>query len=146
MYALNYQSTMGPHLVNGPINQARGGSLADLGKRFISLAGAVGFPSEEIPLNMYPISVPYVSGSPEFAGKVDTTKVNGEELEVLSATGKAAVHNTVIPAYFRDYKTLAWDNASFDKALNPGAIGSIFLKEVMVVTRFPRWHARYNDR
>ncbi|MGR6779111.1 hypothetical protein [Moritella viscosa] len=131
MYALNYQSTMGPHLVNGPINQARGGSLADLGKRFISLAGAVGFPSEEIPLNMYPISVPYVSGSPEFAGKVDTTKVNGEELEVLSATGKAAVHNTVIPAYFRDYKTLAWDNASFDKALNPGAIGSIFLKEVM---------------
>lgn len=131
MYALNYQSTMGPHLVNGPVNQARGGSLADLGKRFIELAAAVGFPSEEIPLNMYPISLPYVSGSPEFVGKVDTTKVNGEELEVLSATGKAAVHNTVIPAYFRDYKTLAWDNASFDKALNPGAIGSIFLKEVM---------------
>jgi hypothetical protein len=131
MYALNYQSTMGPHLVNGPVNQARGGSLSDLGKRFIELAASVGFPSEEIPLNMYPISVPYVSGNPEFVGKVDTTKVNGEALEVLSATGKSAVHNTVIPAYFRDYKTLAWDNASFDKALNPGAIGGIFLKEVM---------------
>ncbi|MFT5880583.1 MAG: hypothetical protein ACI86X_001712 [Moritella sp.] len=131
MYALNYQSSMGPHLVNGPVNQARGGSLSDLGKRFIELAASVGFPSEEIPLNMYPISLPYVSGNPEFVGKVDTTKVNGEALEVLSATGKAAVHNTVIPAYFRDYKTLVWDNASFDKALNPGAIGSIFLKEVM---------------
>jgi len=131
MYALNYQSTMGPHLVNGPVNQARGGSLADLGKRFIELASAVGFPSEEIPLNMYPISVPYMSGNPEFVGKVDTTKVNGEELEVLSAKNKAAVHNTVIPAYFRDYKTLAWNPASFDKSINPGAIGSIFLKEVM---------------
>lgn len=131
MYALNYQSKMGPHLVNGPINQARGGSLTDLGKRFIELAASVGFPSEEIPLNMYPISVPYMSGSPEFVGKVDTTKVNGEQIESLSATNKAATQNTVVPAYFRDYKTLAWDEASFDKTLNPGAIGSIFLKEIM---------------
>lgn len=131
MYALNYQSTMGPHLVNGPVNQARGGTLADLGKRFISLADAVGFPSEEIPLNMYPISLPYVSGNPEFVGIVDVTRVGGEEIEVLSATGVAATHKTITPAYFRDYKSLAWDSASFDKALNPGAIGSIFLKEVM---------------
>ncbi len=131
MYALNYQSTMGPHLVNGPVNTARGGSLASLGMRFIELAAAVGFPSEEIPLNMYPISVPYLSGSPEFAGKVDTTTVNGEALEVMTAKGTETVHKSVVPAYFRDYKTLAWNEKSFDKTLNPATIGGIFLKEVM---------------
>ncbi|MEZ8095391.1 hypothetical protein ACED51_14955, partial [Photobacterium swingsii] len=77
MYALNYQSQMGPHLVNGPVNQARGGKLVDLGKRVIEMAQAVGFPASEIPQNMYPISIPYVSGSPEFAQKPDTTTVNG---------------------------------------------------------------------
>ncbi len=64
MYALNYQSTMGPHLVNGPVNRARGGKMSDLGKRVIEMAAAVGFPASEIPQNMYPISIPYVSGSP----------------------------------------------------------------------------------
>ncbi|WP_208978857.1 hypothetical protein [Pseudovibrio denitrificans] len=56
MYAVNYQSKMGPHIVNGPLNKARGGSLESLGKRVIELAGSVAFPAEEIPLNMYPIT------------------------------------------------------------------------------------------
>jgi hypothetical protein len=58
MYALNYQSGMGPHLVNGPQNQARGGTLADLGKRVLAMAEAVGFPADEIPQGMYPLSCP----------------------------------------------------------------------------------------
>ncbi|MGF1721193.1 hypothetical protein L4D20_14235 [Vibrio kyushuensis] len=131
MYALNYQSTMGPHLVNGPVNKARGGQLADLGKRVIEMADAVGFPASEVPQNMYPISIPYVSGSPEFAQKPDTTTVNGDEVEITTAKGVTKTVETVVPAYFRDYKSLAWDENSFDKSFNPAATGGILLKEVM---------------
>ncbi|WP_299013815.1 hypothetical protein [uncultured Photobacterium sp.] len=131
MYALNYQSTMGPHLVNGPVNSARGGQMADLGKRVIEMAGAVGFPASEVPQNMYPISIPYMSGSPEFAQKPDTTTVNGDEVEIVTAKGTSKTVQTVVPAYFRDYKSLAWDETTFDKSFNPAATGSILLKEVM---------------
>lgn len=131
MYALNYQSTMGPHLVNGPANKARGGELADLGKRVIEMATAVGFPVSEVPQNMYPISLPYVSGSPEFAQKPDTTTVNGDEVEITTAKGNSKTVQTEVPAYFRDYKSLAWNDASFDKSFNPAATGGILLKEVM---------------
>jgi hypothetical protein len=131
MYALNYQSTMGPHLVNGPTNKKRGGEMANLGARFVEMANAVGFPATEIPQNMYPISVPYISGSPELGQQADITTVNGDEVEAIDANGKAAKVKTVVPAYFRDYKSLAWDNRSFDKTLNPATIGAIFLKEVM---------------
>ena len=34
MYALNYQSQMGPHLVNGPSNATRGGDFAALKKTY----------------------------------------------------------------------------------------------------------------
>lgn len=131
MYALNYQSQMGPHIVNGPVNTARGGTMADLGKRVIEVAGAVGFSASEIPQNMYPISVPYVSGSPEFAQKPDTTTVNGDEVEITTAKDNSKTVQVVVPAYFRDYKSLAWNAASFDKSFNPAATGGIFLKEVM---------------
>ncbi len=131
MYALNYQSRMGPHLVNGPMNSARGGQMSDLGKRVIEMAKAVGFPANEIPLNMYPISMPYMSGTPEFSGKVDTSVVNGEEMEIVTATGEEKTVQSVIPAYFRDYKSLAWNDASFDKSFSPAATGGIMLKEVM---------------
>ncbi|WP_375749579.1 hypothetical protein [Vibrio sp. HN007] len=131
MYALNYQSTMGPHIVNGPLNQARGGKLHDLGKRVIEMAAAVGFPASEVPQNMYPISIPYMSGSPEFAQTPDTTTVNGDEVEITTAKGEDKKVQVVVPAYFRDYKTLSWDESSFDKTLNPAATGGIFLKEVM---------------
>jgi hypothetical protein len=131
MYALNYQSTMGPHLVNGPVNRARGGKMSDLGKRVIEMAAAVGFPASEIPQNMYPISIPYVSGSPEFAQKPDVTTVNGDEDEITTAKGNSKTVQTVVPAYFRDYKSLAWNEASFDKSFSPAATGGILLKEVM---------------
>ena len=131
MYALNYQSGMGPHIVNGPLNKARGGKLENLGQRVIKMAEAVGFPASEVPLNMYPISLPYVSGSPEFVGKPDTSTVNGDEAEIRTAKGVEKTVQTVVPAYFRDYKSLAWDPASFDKSFNPAATGGIMLKEVM---------------
>ena len=131
MYALNYQSTMGPHLVNGPLNIARGGKMETLGKRVIEMAQAVGFPANEVPLNMYPISMPYASGNPEFAGKPDTSVVNGDEAEIRTAKGTEKTVQTVVPAYFRDYKSLAWNPASFDKSFSPAATGGIMLKEVM---------------
>ncbi|WP_461536808.1 hypothetical protein [Spongorhabdus nitratireducens] len=131
MYALNYQSTMGPHLVNGPLNKARGGKMEDLGKRLLEMAKAVGFPAGEIPLNMFPISLPYVSGSPEFLNKPDMTVVNTDEVEIVTAKGVEKKVQTVTPAYFRDYKTLAWDPATFDKSFSPATTGGILLKEVM---------------
>ena len=58
MYALNYQSGMGPHLVNGPQNLARGGTMASLGQRVLAMADAVGFPADEVPQGMYPSPCP----------------------------------------------------------------------------------------
>ncbi|WP_129140001.1 hypothetical protein [Modicisalibacter coralii] len=127
MYAVNYQSRMGPHLANGPRNQARGGSLEDLGKRVIGLSQAVGYPTDEIPLNLYPISLPLRAGVPAFAGKVDTSVVNHDE--VTTAGGETV--QTDIPAYSRDFASLAWDPAQMDDQLSPAAIGGMLLKEVM---------------
>ena len=66
MYALNYQSQLGPHLVNGPQNIQRGGTLKSLEKRMASLAKSVAYPVTDIAKNIYPISIPYRSASPEF--------------------------------------------------------------------------------
>ncbi len=131
MYALNYQSTMGPHLVNGPLNSIRGGKLENLGNRFVEMAKSVGFSATEIPLNMYPISLPYFAGIPELAQKADITSINGDELEVLTAKGVALKQQAIIPAYYRDYKTLSWDTTRFQRVINPASLGGIFLKEVM---------------
>jgi len=131
MYALNYQSSMGPHLANGPLNTLRGGKLENLGARFVEMAKSVGFSSSEIPLNMYPISLPYYSGVPELAQQADITSINGEELEVVTAKGNEATVKTIIPAYYRDYKSLSWDTSRFEKVINPASLGGIFLKEVM---------------
>ena len=103
MYALNYQSKMGPHLANGPLNTARGGDMNGLGARFLELAKAVAFPAEEIPLNLYPISLPYEAGLPEFSSAVDTSSVSSDEIEYLDASGKSGTQTTQTPAYFRDY-------------------------------------------
>ena len=131
MYALNYQSTMGVHLANGPLNKRRGGTLASLKTHINELAKAVGLNNSEIAVNMYPLSLPYVSGSPEFKQKPDTRTSPGETLEITTAQGEDKTVNTVQPVYAHDYQTLAWDNSSFDKSFNPAAIGAIFLKEVM---------------
>ena len=131
MYALNYQSQSGPHLVNGPRNSKRGGDMASLGQRFMVLADSVKYPAEEIPLNLYPISLPYQAALPEFAGPVDTAVVNGDEIEHLDANGKARKLRTQFPAYYRDYASLAWTDSQTEKVINPAAVGGILLKEVM---------------
>ena len=58
MYAVNYQSRLGPHIVNGPVNAKRGGTMDSLGKRFIALAKAVGFSPDELPQNIGPDHLP----------------------------------------------------------------------------------------
>jgi len=131
MYALNFQSTLGPHLVNGLLNATRGGDLPALGQRMLVLAQSVAFPAEEIPLNLYPISFPYQAGMPELAQAADTTPVNSDEVEGMTKAGKAFKSASIIPAYYRDYKTLAWSDAGMDKHVNPGALGSAMLKDVM---------------
>jgi hypothetical protein len=130
MYALDYQSQMGVHLANGAANAARGGDLPALGKRFIELAGAVKFPTDELPLNLYPISLPYQSGSPEFAAAVDTTSTKTDRIEMIDAAGKARTLQVSVPAYLRDFKTLAWTGTA-RPAFNPGAIAAALLKETM---------------
>ena len=130
MYALNYQSQMGPHLQNGPVNAARGASREALDKRLQALAQAVGFPAAEIPANLYPISLPYERGMPQLQlGMVDTAE--GEEIEVVNAQGEEQVQVTRVNAYRSDYRKLHWQRDSFVKQLNPAAIGGILLKEVM---------------
>lgn len=129
MYALNYQSGMGPHLVNGPQNLARGGTLADLGKRVLAMAEAVGFPADEVPQGMYPLSLPYASAKPQFAQAVNTSPVNGDQITIKTAKGNEKSVKTQVPAYFRDYATLRWSGS--DNLLVPAAVGGILLKEVM---------------
>jgi hypothetical protein len=131
MYALNYQSRLGPHLANGIRNQERGGDLAALSKRFVELAASVAYPIEELPLNLYPISLPYRAGSPAFGQAVDTRIVDREPIEFTDAQGRSSRNTALTPAYLRDYKTLAWDPAGTDYTLSPAALGGILLKEVM---------------
>jgi hypothetical protein len=131
MYALNYQSTMGPHLSNGPLNLKRGGSVEQLAKRVSVMANAVGLPQAEVPKNVYPLSLPYMSGSPEFVAQPNTSAGEAETLDITTAKGVDKTIISVTPAYVHDYKTLAWNSNSFDKSINPAAIGAIFLKEVM---------------
>ncbi|MGL5201473.1 MAG: hypothetical protein ACRC9G_21310, partial [Aeromonas veronii] len=129
MYALNYQSGMGPHLVNGPQNLARGGTMASLGQRVLAMADAVGFPADEVPQGMYPLSLPYASANPEFAQAVNATPVNGDQITIKTAKGTEKTVKTQVPAYFRDYSTLRWSGS--DNLLVPAAVGGILLKEVM---------------
>ena len=130
MYALNYQSKMGPHLVNGLLNASRGGDMTSLAKRFVHLAKVTGNDPEVLPLNMHPTATPYVSGLPEFAVKPDTTTVNNDEVFVFK-NGKESIIKTSVPAYLRDYKTLAWVENGMDKTFNPAAFGAALLKDTM---------------
>ncbi|MFC3153125.1 hypothetical protein ACFOEK_18945 [Litoribrevibacter euphylliae] len=130
MYALNYQSQMGPHMVNGPLNQQRGGTLNALNERIQVLGQAVGRDMSEVPKNLYLISLPYASGSPRFQSEVNATSIGLHRLE-YKVNGDYLFVQENIPAYIRDYKTLAWDANSFDRTLVPAAIGGILLKEVM---------------
>jgi hypothetical protein len=130
MYALNYQSKMGPHLVNGLLNASRGGDMASLAKRFIEFAKVTGNDPEILPLNMHPTALPYIAGLPEFAQKVDTTIVNNDEVVVFKDNKESTV-KIAIPAYLRDYKTLNWVESGMDKTFNPAAFGAALLKDTM---------------
>jgi hypothetical protein len=130
MYALNYQSKMGPHLVNGLLNAQRGGDMTSLAKRFVHFAKVTGNDPSIIPLNMHPTALPYISGLPEFATKPDMTIVNNDEV-VVFRHGKEKTIKTAIPAYLRDYKSLAWVESGMDKTFNPAAFGGALLKDTM---------------
>lgn len=131
MYALNYQSQLGPHLVNGPQNSNRGGNLKSFQKRIDSLAKSVGFLSTDIAKNIYPISLPYRSASPGFNKQVDTRIVGTQEIEVLNNQDEVIIATAQIPAYQHDYKTLAWNKEQRELVIEPAAIGGALLKEVM---------------
>lgn len=131
MYAVNYQSRLGPHLVNGPANAAEGGTMASLGARFIHLAGSVGFAPEELPLNLYPISFPLATGLPEFGQPVDTAEVGSETLDITRQDGTTATIEAITPAYFRDYGSLAWVPPTGTTLFTPVAAGGEMLKDVM---------------
>lgn len=118
MYALNYQSGMGPHLVNGLRNRERGGDMASLNHRFTELASSVGYPVADMPLNLYPLSWPYRLGSPAFSSVVDVSEVDRDGV-------------AIIPAYLRDYASLRWSAADTIKEVSPAALGGLLLKEVM---------------
>ncbi|QKJ23241.1 hypothetical protein [Poseidonibacter lekithochrous] len=130
MYALNYQSKMGPHLVNGLLNAKRGGDMTSLAKRFIKFAQVTGNDPSILPLNMHPTALPYIAGNPELAQKPDMTIVNNDEV-VVYKDGKEIVIKTAVPAYLRDYKTLAWQDSGMDKTFNAAAFGAALLKDTM---------------
>lgn len=131
MYAVNYQSRLGPHLVNGPVNAKAGGTMESLGKRFIALANAVGFAPEELPLNLYPISFPLAKGNPQFGQQVDVSPVGDKSYDITRQDGTTAKIDAVTPAYFRDYGTLAWAKPTGETDVTPASLGGEMLKDVM---------------
>jgi hypothetical protein len=131
MYALVFQSRLGPHLANGSVNAARGGKPVDLGKRMLELAKSTGFPAEELPIGLYPLSLPYAAGMPEFERAVDTSVVNGDEIELIDARGQRRELSTHLPAYLRDFTSLAWQEEGVTREFVPAAIGATLLKEVL---------------
>ena len=145
MYAVNYQSRLGPHLVNGPVNAKMGGTLESLGKRFIALAKSVGFSPDELPQNMYPITFPLDKGVPELGQAADVAPVSTSEIEITTHEGKAEKIKAVTPGYFRDYATLGWRKDGMDPAFTPVAVGGELLKDVMWAAGLPGRHARDRD-
>ncbi len=137
MYALNYQSTMGLSLISGPRNRERQLSMntanaADaLQLRIAELAESVGYPVHDMPKNMALISLPFLSGLPEFAQKPSLGGVKAESFDMLDAQGVTHNVQTIQPDYLSDFASLAWDAKSFEQVLNPAASGGILLKEIM---------------
>jgi hypothetical protein len=131
MYALLLQSRLGPHLANGPTNGDRGGQLANLGQRFVELTQATGFSADELPLNLYPISIPYSRGEPEFEMAVNIETIGNDTVEVTNRQGEPGTLRTDTPAYLRDFQTLGWKESGMTRNLVPAALGATLLKEVM---------------
>ncbi len=131
MYGVNYQSRLGPHLVNGPVNVRRGGTLETLGKRFIALANAVGFAPDELPQNLYPITFPLDKGIPEYGQQVDVTPVSTADTDITTHHRQGGDDQGGDPGLLRDFATLGWRTDGFDSAFTPAAAGGELLKDVM---------------
>jgi len=139
MYALNYQSRMGTALLNGPRHRQRlaeGKTFAAqpaLQQRIESFAQATGMPAAEIPQNLYLLSLPYASGSPALnLTKLDTRPVGApQRIPVIDAHGKRQERTVVTPTYQQDFRTLNWNEKTFDYVINPAAMAGMLLKEVM---------------
>ena len=132
MYALDYESRLGVHIVNGPLNAKAGGTAQSLGSRFIDLCAAAGWDPAELPLNLYPISIPIDRALPVLGQKVDVTPVNYSTVDILTHKGNQRTVNTFIPAYLRDYRSLGWQSASPKSMdVSPTAIAGALLKDVV---------------
>ena len=134
MYAVIYQSGMGPHLANGPVNAKRskdGNNMEALGKRVVALAAAAGQTPSDIPQNFYPITFPLAGGNPEYSGPVDVSAVATTPMDILTHKGNQKSIEATLPAYFRDYKTLRWPAADWEMSFTPQAVGMQLLKEVL---------------
>jgi hypothetical protein len=126
MYALNFQSRMGAHIVNGPLNAQRGGTHKDLAKRFESLALSVGVPASDIPTNLYPISLAFSSADPSYNSRLDTTITNTQTIDL---NGKETI--TLKPAYLTDFSSLALSEKNMSNIFTPASAGGQMLKDVL---------------
>ncbi len=135
MYELNYRSGLGPSYLNGLRHKVRGGDEKSLQLYLKQLAKAVELPFDQVAKNLNLISLPYRSGTPEFAQAVDARSVGEETIEWYSKgenEGDSLIEKTSqIPAYTQDYKSLSWVQNDSDAVISPAAIGGLLLKEVM---------------
>ena len=148
MYAVIYQSGMGPHLANGPVNTARakdGNTMEVLGKRVVALAAAAGQTPSDIPQNFYPLTFPLAGGNPEYAGPVDVSVVATTPMDILTHKGTQKSIEATLPAYFRDYKTLRWPESGWDMSFTPQAVGMQLVKEVLWAQDYMRQMHNVSD-
>ncbi|MEM9631890.1 MAG: hypothetical protein AAGA50_11230 [Pseudomonadota bacterium] len=134
MYSVYYKSGMGPHLANGPVNMKRAGSgnpMEVLGKRVVALAAAAGQTPTDLPQNFYPITFPFPKGNPQFDGAVDVAVQATTPMKILTDKGEQKSIEAVLPAYFRDYKTLRWPDSGWDKSFSPATAGMGLMKNVL---------------
>lgn len=131
MYELNYRSGLGPNFLNGLRHQPRGGNNKALYSYLAELAKAVALPADQIAKNINLISMPYRSGTPEFAQAVDATTISEETIQWYGKGDALIEKVSQVPAYTQDYKTLSWKQDKSDAVLTPAALGGLLLKEVM---------------
>lgn len=131
MYELNYRSGLGLNYLNGLRHQQRGGSEKALSTYLATLAKAVELPTDQLAKNLNLISLPYRTGTPEFAQPVDSSKVAEEVIQWYGAGESLIEKSSTIPAYVQDYKSLVWVKDKDKQIIEPAAMGALLLKEVM---------------
>ncbi|WP_078412943.1 hypothetical protein [Priestia abyssalis] len=124
MYEVTEKSGLGLHLIHGPAvaelaKKGEKDAPTVLGERFYELADSVGYPKDELFLNMYPTLIEYTSGDPHYTQKVDTGIYAKND------------DDSYVPMYQVDFKTLRWDRSKMEKTLNPSAYGATFLKQAL---------------